>query len=372
MKQATTIIYLFIPIIFFSQIVVQDDGKIGIGTETPIHAVDIRVNPTRVGNSTNNSLLMGQQHTSGYAGLRNAKFSNDVNYMIMQHHQGNTYLNAPSNKIIAFRIANKDKMRLLANGDFGIGTSAPTQKLSVNGNANKTGGSLWSTFCDRKVKKNINDFTDGLEQILQINPVTYQYNGKAGISDTDTEYVGIIAQEMEKIAPYTVEKVNYKEIKEYEEYGNLKSKIVSEEDYLQYDGTAVIYMLVNAIKEQQVQINKLENHVKSLTTISDIDKVSVAKQNIKFAYDENVFLGQNSPNPFEGKTAINYYLPASTVSASILFYSESGQLIKKEEIHSFESGMIDLNADEVVSGLYTYSLEVDGKIMDTKRMIVSK
>ena len=39
----------------------------------------------------------------------------------------------------------------------------------------------------------------------QINPIWFRYNGKAGLP-TDKKYVGVIAQEIEKIAPYLIEK----------------------------------------------------------------------------------------------------------------------------------------------------------------------
>ena len=37
-----------------------------------------------------------------------------------------------------FRINNADKMKLLSNGNFGIGTTAPSQKLEVNGTTKTT------------------------------------------------------------------------------------------------------------------------------------------------------------------------------------------------------------------------------------------
>jgi ABC-type Fe3+-citrate transport system substrate-binding protein len=60
-----------------------------------------------------------------------------------------------------------------------------------------------------------------------------------GIADTDTQYVGILAQDMQEIAPYMISSSG-------------------KDEYLNFDSNAVIYMLINAIKEQQNQIEKLE------------------------------------------------------------------------------------------------------------------
>ena len=48
-------------------------------------------------------------------------------------------MNATSGQFIGFRISNADKMRLISNGNFGIGTITPSEKLDVAGNVNITG-----------------------------------------------------------------------------------------------------------------------------------------------------------------------------------------------------------------------------------------
>ena len=55
------------------------------------------------------------------------------------------------------------------DGNIGIGTASPTQNLSVNGTAGKTGGGSWSTFSDRRVKTDIQTYSKGLNEIMEIN-----------------------------------------------------------------------------------------------------------------------------------------------------------------------------------------------------------
>lgn len=126
------------------------------------------------------------------------------------------------------------------SGNTGIGlfnTVSPTAKLSVNGTANKPGGGSWAVFSDIRLKKNINSYEDGLSTLLQIECKTFQYNGKAGIQDTETEYVGILAQDIQKIAPYMVREIDCNDL-----------VTTDKNTYLEFDPSAMDFMIVNAIK----------------------------------------------------------------------------------------------------------------------------
>ncbi len=98
------------------------------------------------------------------------------------------------------------RMIQLSSGEVGIGTAAPTAMLSVNGTANKPGGGSWAVFSDERLKTGVVDFKDGMNILKQMKPVKFHYNGKAG-TPTEPEYIGIIAQDMKRIAPYTISTV---------------------------------------------------------------------------------------------------------------------------------------------------------------------
>ena len=141
----------------------------------------------------------------------------------------------------------------------GIGTQAPDQLFSVNGDASKLGGGSWQTFSDRRLKKDIKPFSDGLSTLLQINPVSFKYNGLGGYQANGKDYIGVIAQEIKPVAPYMVETVTKK----------LNESDTKPEDLLMYDSSALVYILVNAVKEQQKQIESLQSQLK---TQSDLGK----------------------------------------------------------------------------------------------------
>ena len=85
------------------------------------------------------------------------------------------------------------------------------------------------------------DFSDGLNLVMQINPVWFTYTGEAGLPKETG--VGTIAQELEKIAPYMITKWTYK-----------KTDDDQGVEYLGVDYGAMDFVLVNAIQELNNQV----------------------------------------------------------------------------------------------------------------------
>jgi hypothetical protein len=93
-------------------------------------------------------------------------------------------------------------------------------------------------------KKNISELKYGLADILQIEPVTYQYS-----SDKSNLYtVGYIAEQVSEVIPEVIT------------YNDESSRIVSKEQGkpVSMDYSKMNAVLVNAVKEQQVEIDALE------------------------------------------------------------------------------------------------------------------
>jgi len=154
-------------------------------------------------------------------------------------------------------------MRILGNGYVGIGTPTPQFQLQLSQNsAAKPGTFGWTIFSDSRLKKDIEPFTDGLDLVRQINPIWFRYNGMNGITDT-ARFAGIIAQEIEKIAPYMI--------------STTKSAERDGTSYLTYDANSMMYILINAVKEQQTLIDSLQQENAALqnkydTSISDMQQ----------------------------------------------------------------------------------------------------
>lgn len=85
----------------------------------------------------------------------------------------------------------------------------------------------------------------------------------------------------------------------------------------------------------------------------------------------NNYLQQNMPNPTSGNTQINYYISAMEHNAHIELYDAVGRKIKTENINKAGAGSMLINKGELGSGVYFYTLFVDGLKIDVKKMIIN-
>jgi hypothetical protein len=85
-------------------------------------------------------------------------------------------------------------------------------------------------------------------------------------------------------------------------------------------------------------------------------------------------LSQNIPNPAENETIIPYIIPGeSFTSAYITIQSVvNGTQVKRIELPQTGYGAVSINLENLPSGVYTYTLVVDGIKQDVKRMVVVK
>jgi subtilisin family serine protease len=77
----------------------------------------------------------------------------------------------------------------------------------------------------------------------------------------------------------------------------------------------------------------------------------------------------NYPNPFSDKTIIAYEFSGNYKSASIKLYDLPGRLLRKIEFNDL-SGNIELEKGNLNAGSYFYTLEIDGKIIATNKLVV--
>jgi len=133
------------------------------------------------------------------------------------------------------------------------GALSTTHSLYVNGTAAKPGGGSWTATSDSRLKQNVQPYTFGLDEVMQIEPVSYHYIEQTG-HDTSVEHVGVIAQDLQKISPKMVNEC------EMEMLDGVKG------EYLNVDPSAFTYMLINGMKEQQKLIEAQQNQIEQLTS----------------------------------------------------------------------------------------------------------
>ena len=133
-----------------------------------------------------------------------------------------------------------DEFSIQTDGNVGIGTTTPNAKLQVNGSVNCTGGTCTS---DIRWKKNVKELESVLPKLMTLRGVSYYWRQKQFKEKgfNERKQIGVIAQEVEEVFPELIDT----------DSDGFKSM-----DYMSF--TAV---LLQATKEQQAIIEKLENEI---------------------------------------------------------------------------------------------------------------
>ena len=210
-----------------SSLDISADGDIGVGTGSPL--TDFHINTAAQGVNTVGQLLITDSADTN----RQLRFGYDAAL--------------ESGWIQASKINTAFEPLLLnsAGGNVGIGTSAPTALLSVNGTANKPGGGSWAVFSDERLKRINGTFNTGLKAVMKLQPLRYEYrtNNGAGVK-LEGEYIGFGAQSVQQVIPEAV--------------------TTNSNGYLMVNNDPIIWTMLNAIKEQQKEIEELKKEVKQL------------------------------------------------------------------------------------------------------------
>lgn len=328
-----------------SSIFVAASGNVGMGTESP--GAELHVNASDA--SETEVHIQNTNGTTQSVGLRMINPAREWNYQLRNN--GN------------WRIRN------VTDGSDALEIDGTNNNITTSGDITANGVLLTS---DLRLKQDVQPYTEGISVLKQLNPISYKFNGKADFKTNRTHY-SVGAQELKEAAPFLVHDFMFEE-------ENSEGRVVSQENYLKIDLSGITWTLVNAVKEQQEELEEKDKEIlelkEELSSIKDqIEALSNAIENFE---EQDVYLkggqtpsiGQNIPNPYQSETKIDYFIPEHSTSAKINFYDLSGKLLKEVTLNDHGNGRLNLQALNLPSGTYTYSLIVDQQVFDSKKMIV--
>jgi len=222
-----------------SSIDISASGNVGIGTASPAANLDVIASSqsvARIRGGGSGILEMSDSNSS--ADKKNYQIRSQADIFKL------TLLNDARNAFIADNI-----LVAVSTGRVGIGTPTPDQSLSVNGDASKTGGGSWQSFSDERLKNIKGNFNSGLKAVMKLQPLRYEYkaNNALGLK-SEGEHVGFGAQAVQKVIPEAVTK--------------------NDQGYLFVNNDPILWTMLNAIKEQQKEIEQLKGEIRKLRTAS--------------------------------------------------------------------------------------------------------
>lgn len=213
-----------------SSIDIAASGNVGIGTTSPTFKLTVSTDATgadpimlelRGATNANRHLLLGYETTANYGYI--AAGETGLGYKVLALNPN--------------------------GGNVGIGTTAPTDLLSVNGNASKPGGGSWSIFSDERLKNVKGRYTSGLSAVMRLQPLRYTYKADNALGlNSQEEYVGFGAKALQEVIPAAVNR--------------------NANGFLQVNNDPILWTMLNAIQEQQKQIEDLKAEVEKLRAAS--------------------------------------------------------------------------------------------------------
>ena len=197
--------------------------SVGIGTTAPAATLHLDLLDNG-GSGASDSLLMGNTSTRGLELSDGVSAANIVSFgvpLFINNSGGqNTVLNGNGGKV-------------------GIGTSSPSNILTLSPGGGPAIAAGWTTYSSRRWKTNIQTLPDALAKVEQLRGVSYDL--KAG----GKHEIGVIAEEVGQVVP---------EVVSYEENGK---------DARGVDYSRLTVLLIEAVKQQQGQLRKQQQHIRA-------------------------------------------------------------------------------------------------------------
>jgi trimeric autotransporter adhesin len=146
-------------------------------------------------------------------------------------------------------------------------------------------------------------------------------------------------------------------------------KAVQELSKINNDKTSTIDSLKKNNQDLNSKVDALADEVTQLKNLVYLFSKNRNKgQQYRVDLSNAASLEQNVPNPFASTTTIAYNLPQKFSSAQIIITDKNGKSLKQLTLSGACKGNINVNASTLAAGAYTYSLHVDGKLIDSKQM----
>jgi hypothetical protein len=234
------------------------------------------------------------------------------------------------------------------------------------------------TPSDINLKENIESVSDegsSLENLMEMNVIKYNYKPKTYIPKTEDE-LSLYEDKESAAKAEELAKQEIQRMAEQKHYGLSAQELQkiypdlvreSQDGKLGVCYVELVPILIRSIQELKQELDevKASNNARQTRSISDD-----GQENYSTATNGNI-LYQNTPNPFREQTTIRFRLADDAKNAAICIFDLSGKMLRKLLVSQGMSS-VTIGGYELGEGLFLYSLVVNGREIDTKRMIITK
>lgn len=384
-----------------AQLIVDEAGKVAVGIETYDEIYSkLAVNGR---GETGVAVHVNTQELTGMKINRTGQYTSSTHYGLYVNNEsmgfenygiyGRTVRGSSGNPSVAYGVAgyasgaNNGRCFGVAGfmsdaygaGIFGS-SSGSLANITVNGayagffhgDVYTTGSVISSTLLtpsDYRLKKDIKTVsTSCLDNLMDMNVVEYKYKQREFAVADDTvasketraawydeesavmqnKHYGFVAQELQEIYPDLV--------------------VEGEDGFLGVNYIEIIPLLVRSIQELNAKVEQYENGgspIQKAATRSTADEATDIDAVVNTLY-------QNEPNPFTESTVIRCDISKDVVQADLYIYNMNGDQIAEYSVAERGEASVTIDGGSLNAGMYLYALIADGKVIDTKRMILTK
>jgi hypothetical protein len=320
------------------------------------------------------------------------------------------FLGTTDNEPLVFKTNATQYATILTNGNFGIGTTSPVYLLHAYSTAGANQGAFsgtnpairffqGATVTSGAALGNIglataaNNFVAGaaagdfiMQQSDTMNAILFSVgqtttgNGQERMRINKIGYVGIAQQS--PTAKFDVNcaavtgQTNPSNIRfENLQSGGGKYLVIDSNGYVYRDTAAAGGAMANTplVTDMQNQIQDLQNQVQELRSLLSSRLALSAAEQKQLQNESAGWLGDIHPNPANSSTTIDYSLPSGVGAATCQIYSLNGNIVTAMSLPPAQGkSQVQLNTSQLAQGMYIYALVVDGKVLDTKKLVVAR
>lgn len=223
------------------------------------------------------------------------------------------------------------------------------------------------TLSDYRLKSDIKSVSTGcLDKVLGMNIVEFKYKQREFEAAEGAE------ASKEKRAPWYDEESAFMKNKHYgfiaQELQKIYPDLVVEgkDGYLGVNYLEVIPLLVRSIQELNAKLEQqINGAVKKAATRSVDEETTDIDAIVTTLY-------QNTPNPFTESTLIRCDVAEDVIKADLYIYNMNGEQITEYAVTERGETSVTIDGGSLNPGMYLYALIADSKVIDTKRMILTR